>query len=242
MIQQHLMVDILRLGIINYSVVDSTQELIKRFIVSDPNLSNIIISADHQKSGVGRMRKSWSSVPGNTAFSILFNLNFNQSIKYLELNFVLAVAIGEAIKNILSPSFDKLLKYKWPNDILMDGKKVSGILVELYGNKCIIGIGINIFPVEGFGNLNQYNSNLTQRQIFDRVILSIQKYLNLWINSGWGKIRILWLERAYKKGEEILFSNSRMKIRGIFEGIDDEGNIILLNQGNMNKYNIGEYI
>jgi BirA family biotin operon repressor/biotin-[acetyl-CoA-carboxylase] ligase len=112
----------------------------------DKGISNkTVIIADRQIEGRGRTGKIWVSPEGNFYASLVVGQVTDIS-KLTELTFVTALAVGDTLLSFISYSN---VQYKWPNDILIDVKKISGILLEKRSNLnlLIIGIGINIISV-----------------------------------------------------------------------------------------------
>jgi BirA family biotin operon repressor/biotin-[acetyl-CoA-carboxylase] ligase len=141
----------LYLGRIKYfDHIDSTNDEAKRWgRAGSPDLSLIV--AEEQKAGRGRAGKRWHTVPGaSLAFSLLFRdiplKNIPMAAILPRMNALGALAVCEAVEDIYSLS----ASIKWPNDVLIKGNKVAGVLteVEWFGNDVeavIVGIGVNVF-------------------------------------------------------------------------------------------------
>ena len=131
----------MKIKAINHQIVESTNDeaikLIKKNI-SQP----ILITSKRQSKGRGQRGKKWLSLKGNLFFSILFEINEKKiNLKqYTKLNAYL-------LRNVLSKYIFKKIKIKWPNDLMIDHKKVCGILQEIIDHKekkfMIVGVGIN---------------------------------------------------------------------------------------------------
>ena len=138
--------------------VNSTNDSAIKIIMNSNNKSGIVI-ADKQKKGRGRYGKKWTSYKGNLFVTIFFNFDkINVSLKKMtHLNCSL-------IKKLLSFYYKKKISIKAPNDLLINKKKISGILQEMIkkdnNNYMIVGVGINLIKSP---NINNYpTTNLTE--------------------------------------------------------------------------------
>jgi biotin-[acetyl-CoA-carboxylase] ligase BirA-like protein len=135
--------------IISFDSIDSTNEEAKRRIKSGDISDRVLITSKVQTSGKGRYSKGWVSADGNMFATIVIRINnsLNEAALY---SFVTAISVGEAIKDFIND--DITVQYKWPNDVMLDGKKLSGILLETLkdSNGCnwlIIGTGVKSFNI-----------------------------------------------------------------------------------------------
>ena len=131
----------MKLKIVKFKSVKSTNDEAIKLIRSDKYFSGLV-SSSSQTKGRGTMRKKWISHKGNIFISIFFKVNL---IKVKIESFLIINA--KIIKNILNKYTKKIIKIKKPNDLLIDGKKICGILQEVIEHKkvkyLITGIGIN---------------------------------------------------------------------------------------------------
>lgn len=231
---------------IAFDKISNTQNVAKLLIKKEDIYLNIplIIHGYRQLYGRGRYKKFWHSPLGNLYFSIIIS-NINAS----HICFLTALAIRSAI-NYYIPNI--LIEYKWPNDIMVEGKKIAGILVESINRYIIVGVGvnINIYPKIDSLKLGALK-NFTKKEIDISSLLSnitnqFDYYLSILVSKGFSKIRNLWLKNAYKLNQEISFNipdyNSTRVIKGKFCGITDEGDIIIENNFGTNIFYIGEIL
>lgn len=223
--------------VLTFNKLESSNEEAKMFLDYNIVESNSIIWVEHQTSGKGRMSRKWESTPGNLTFSIILKKHHFNIESISALPFITSLAIGQAIESSFSQKkFD--ISLKWPNDVLINNKKVAGILIEskiLPSQKIdwiIIGIGLNIlaspsqtsYPstslfTEGLAIANsQMLDNLMQK--FTNVMQSHQKL-------GFPQIRKKWLEKAAFKNQKIQISMQNKVLTGEFSGIDKDGNLKL---------------
>ena len=133
--------------ILIFDQLDSSSLEARRMIENSTAQHGQIIWAKNQTAGYGRRKRPWSSEDGNLFFSVVLKPTFPLGDCWM-LNFALAVAIGETLKNYINKK--DIVTYKWPNDILLNGKKISGCLIELISSAnpndfyVICGVGVNV--------------------------------------------------------------------------------------------------
>jgi len=193
---------------------------------------SFLVYSDIQTKGRGKAGRSWFSSKNNLAFSLVLKEKIAPS-KLHQFVFLSAVAMAEILEELGAN-----ISLKWPNDILINDKKVAGILVEsIIANKefadfIIIGIGLNIIDIPSdvfypttslkLENLKLYN----KKDYIDRFIAKFfPLYENLKLN-GFNQVKEKWLARA-KLNTIITLNDDGTKVTGIFNGIDDKGNIII---------------
>ncbi len=199
-----------------------------------------IILAKQQSAGRGRQNRSWISPAGNLYFSLLLLPKISVE-KIPHLSFVGITALRLAVKNSVS---------KWPNDLLIEEKKVAGILLEskISGGNCdfvALGIGVNlisnpsetIFPAS---NLKNFGIEISPQEMLKNFLNEFEKLYQNWLNFGFAGIRQLWLQNAYRLNEEIKIKLDGEEIAGVFSGMDEEGNLILNREGKILKISVGD--
>lgn len=225
-----------------FDVIDSTNEQAKRLIISKEFVGNFVVTANEQTAGRGRNGRQWVSHPGNLYFSII--KQFSNDIQNLfQVSFVSALAMGDTLKEFIP---DEDIKYKWPNDVLVDGKKISGILLELISSRLIIGVGVNLASAPDVENpatsvVQILGNEVDKMEFLEKFVHHFEKSLFLWQNKGFQYIREHWLGKAYKYGEEICIKPGDKVIRGIFREIDEIGNInVETADGNLHTISAGD--
>ncbi len=210
----------------DYDVLTSTNDKAKE----QSNLATkpLVISAICQTKGRGRRGRTWVSKEGNLFFSQL--LSFPMPLS--DLVFISSLSVAKAILEI-APQL--AVKIKWPNDVLIDGKKVCGILLETGENAtAIIGIGINLrqspsaddilYPTTALGDLGVEISR-------DKFLKIYLQHFNYWtdirLKQSFEPIRSAWLELAAFLDEKITVNCTAKNISGIFKGIDEQGLLLL---------------
>jgi BirA family transcriptional regulator, biotin operon repressor / biotin---[acetyl-CoA-carboxylase] ligase len=248
----------------NHQSIDSTNDEAKRLIASGCK-SNFIITAKEQTKGRGRDGRVWSSGAGNLYMSLALCNPICCAHRHPELDsgskrgadkilnqvqdddnktdfcFISGLALAQSIGT-------QNLFLKWPNDLILNDKKLAGILIESISNYLIIGIGVNVaVSPEDINrpatNLLKEGINIPPEKLLKNIIKNFEKYYILWKTQGFEPIRKLWLERAYRLNQEIGFNYKGVLISGIFKDIDDRGNIIIKDSTDaMYKFEIGEVL
>ncbi|WP_353270260.1 biotin--[acetyl-CoA-carboxylase] ligase [Wolbachia endosymbiont (group A) of Myopa testacea] len=224
----------------HYKEVSSTNEealdLIERGISNET-----IIIADKQTEGRGRTGKSWISPEGNLYVSLIINQETDVS-KLTELTFVTALAVGNTLLSFMN---DSNIQYKWPNDVLVDSKKISGILLERKSNSnwLIIGIGINVnhAPLPGTTCISNYDESVSNMDLSKELIINFNKLRKQWLFDGFYAIREMWLKKAFKMNEQISVKLADKLYEGIFADIDKSGKLVLQQKdGSLIYFDAGE--
>ena len=234
----------------NLPMVESSNKTAWQRVKDDSNINHHVIIADQQSGGRGRMGRIWESPLGNLYFSLIYKLKDQNLLKIMV--FLTSVAINNASRFFLADQKINI-ENKWPNDLLINGKKVCGILIENKKNKfgnidCVIGVGVNlishpqktIYPAVNFAEfgVNIDKSEFLQKFLEDFYIL-IEKFQNF----GFMPIRNMWLANAFKLGEYINLSLSDKNIEGVFKDIDVDGCLILEDANSKNiKINTADFM
>lgn len=191
-----------------------------------------LIWAKQQNAGVGRRGRSWVSPVGNLYCSVLLRPE-KPAFEAAQLSFVAAVALHQAISSFL-PSGNHL-RLKWPNDVLLNGRKLAGILLESKSKSegvvdwLIIGTGVNIseYPVKTDGlaaiSLKSAGVTVPVAALLDRYAMALLEWYFTWKNQGFDPVRKAWLENAHGLGEPIKAQMPRETFFGIFSGLDENG-------------------
>ena len=198
------------------------------------------ILAKNQTKAHGRRGRVWSNPNGN--FSATLGLKLSGDPANLALrSFVTALALFDTLAYITKAS--KLLSLKWPNDVLMEDKKVAGILLESFGSGKItdfllIGVGVNLVPLPdgiepSFGgmvrptSLSDFGFKINPEDFLVYLAANFDYWEKQLRSSGFSELRKVWLSRAIKIGEMITVRTGLDLYEGIFDTIDDSGNLVL---------------
>ena len=219
-----------------FEELDSTNNEAKRRILEGILPAQCVIRAKKQSSGRGRHGKSWDSLEGNLFFSIILPRT-GPLDSMTQLSFISSLAIEKAISNLLLKYKKRpKIELKWPNDVLLNNKKLSGILIESAGSNneyMIIGIGINItkspklieYEATDLHSEEIYFTN--SDDILHQIITNFLKYYYLWIAEGFLPIRKKWIKKSKALGDIISVKTNQSRISGKFIDIDFRGSIRL---------------
>ncbi|WP_156774350.1 biotin--[acetyl-CoA-carboxylase] ligase [Fictibacillus arsenicus] len=217
--------------------VKSTQE-IAHSLAREGALEGSIVLADEQTGGRGRLGRAWQSPSGTGIWMSLILRPEIPLQKAPQLTLLIAVAASRAIEKVTGLE----AAIKWPNDLLIKGKKVAGILTELQAeadsiHSVIVGIGMNV---------NQEKKHFTEEiseiatslaieggktykraEIAGAVLQEIENLYRSYLVKGFAVIKLLWEARAYSLGKRITARSVTGSITGYAKGITDEGVLLL---------------
>jgi BirA family biotin operon repressor/biotin-[acetyl-CoA-carboxylase] ligase len=222
----------------------STQDMVRN-LAETGEPEGLAIQALQQSKGRGRHGNDWVSPMGNLYISKLLRPSCKAD-KAGQMAFVTAVALSDAIDEVIEDGHVKTLK--WPNDVLIDGKKVSGILLESKLDKhgridyLIVGTGVNIFaPPEGAVGLDAIKKERIAINTFRDLYLEklLARYIS-WQDKGFAEIRHTWLKQAHGLGQDMKIRLPEITYHGVFEGIDDNGTLIATVDGEKRTFTAGE--
>ena len=215
----------------NYAQLPSTQDYVKE--LGDEGLpEGIVVQCMTQTKGRGRHGNIWTSPMGGLYMSALLRPECGAQIAG-QLSFVVAVAVSAAMDEVLADGHKKTLK--WPNDILIDGKKCAGILLESGMNGAMVnwiaaGIGVNVLSApEGAVCLQEVckGRQVPIHPFRDVVLGHLSARYKHWRHHGFADIRDEWLAQAHALNQPIKARLAKDEFSGIFKGIDEKGALLL---------------
>ena len=199
------------------------------------------VFAEEQTKGKGRVGRRWESGRGGIYFSISLNLN----IPIADIPKITLIGGLAACKTLENYS----ARIKWPNDVLMNGKKVCGILSEFVGEelstKIVMGIGINVrnkIPEnlrEKATSLAEIDPDVTITDLFDKLCRCLGSYLRMFPNR-WDEILEEWKKLSDTIGKQVEVAVGNQKYVGIAVDIDRDGGLMIDRDGEIVKAISGE--
>jgi len=218
----------------HFEVIDSTNEEARRLAAAG-QIEPVWIAADRQTAGRGRRGRTWESPNGNLAATLLISPGKPAS-ECAQLSFVAALA-GSDTAAYFAPNAS--VKVKWPNDVLAEGRKIAGILLESASTGSeqpqwlAIGIGMNLaeypegteFPATALNALGVKPPK--PADALTKLAASWAGWYDIWRDHGFGPVRDAWLARAANLGGRIRARLQTEETTGVFEGIDTTGALIL---------------
>jgi BirA family biotin operon repressor/biotin-[acetyl-CoA-carboxylase] ligase len=208
-----------------FDVVDSTNTV----AVACPMYS--VVCAEKQTAGRGRLGRKWISEKGNLFMSVV--LPADEKMTFYGL--MASVAVAKTFRKY-QPTL------KWPNDVLIDGKKICGILSEKHDDKLILGIGINVlkapksreilYPVTA---LSEYTNETEKENVMNQILNFLEEEIRSFEKAGVEHLRKEWLSFAPMVGQKIEVHTPTETIVGFFETISSSGELVL-NTENKQRY------
>lgn len=188
------------------------------------------ITACQQTQGRGRLGHHWDSPEGNLYFSFIMRIPG-------ELCGLMSLSLALALHDALRPLTGASVELKWPNDVLVDGRKIGGILIEMEGDAALVGIGVNILHApSGKAFLNEWQ-DIDAEAFLPLLLAQIER---VYEEADPVKAAARWNELAAYKGREISFLHGREMLSGIFEGVDEHGHARIRGKDGTKTYASGE--
>jgi BirA family biotin operon repressor/biotin-[acetyl-CoA-carboxylase] ligase len=221
--------------VVAFETIGSTNdEALRRAEAGAPE--GTVISAGRQEGGRGRRGRAWSSPPGNAYSSTIVRPRCPPE-RAAQLGFVTALAVCDAALAGLPPTSTVCLK--WPNDVLVAGAKISGILLESsvgtdgLVDHVVIGTGINVAVAPPAGATSFAAASLRDcgdardgPAVLQAYLAALAARLAQW-REGFTGTRADWLARAAWLGETVAVSQGDQRIEGRFAGLDADGALLL---------------
>jgi BirA family biotin operon repressor/biotin-[acetyl-CoA-carboxylase] ligase len=216
--------------VVYYPTLPSTMDTAREKARQGEEEGTVVIAGE-QTAGRGRLKRSWLTPEGNIALSILLR-PANASLPYLIM--IASLAAARSIESVSGQT----TQIKWPNDVLIDGKKICGILIEneLKGNKVdfsIIGIGINVaLKVTDHKEIADTATSLTTKQNDDlrlKLIKALlQEFDKLYFQLPDGKaIYEAWRRKLLTLGKSVKATWGKQVIEGTAEDVDENGALLI---------------
>jgi BirA family transcriptional regulator, biotin operon repressor / biotin---[acetyl-CoA-carboxylase] ligase len=233
-------------GRVRYEELDSTNSEARRRAEAGES-GPLWISAARQTAGRGRRGRVWNSGEGNLAATLLLRPEAPQSITG-QLSFAAALAAADMVSRFAPGA---AIQVKWPNDVLAEGRKIAGLLLE--GSSApqstwlAIGIGVNLasfpdgteFPATSLAQLGI--APPSPEEALTVLAARFAHWYDAWMKDGFEIVRTAWLARASGLGTSIRARLANHQTRsGLFEGIDAGGALLLNEQGHVRAIAAGE--
>lgn len=202
---------------------ESTQLLL------DPSLpEGAIATTGHQTGGRGRLGRSWQDTPGRSLLcSVLLKPPADR--RAAELTLVGALAVAETVERALG----RAAQIKWPNDVLVEGRKVSGGLADLREGAVILGLGINVnqnedelpadarLPAASLRTLDGRERDI--KQLLDDVLHTLDECYATWRSDGLAALHDRIAQRDFLRGREVVVGD----VSGVVRAIASDGRLEL---------------
>jgi BirA family biotin operon repressor/biotin-[acetyl-CoA-carboxylase] ligase len=209
--------------------IDSTNEACRLRAVAG-EAAGLVIRADRQTAGRGRRGRSWNSPEGNLYASLLLR-PARPSSEAAALGFAAVTAMGDVAEALLPAAAQ--VRHKWPNDLLINGRKASGILLETQPGFLVLGIGVNIVshpmdtPYPATDLIAEGAVPLSPQALLERVLAAFAPLYDQWEADGFASLLPAWRRRAAGLGEAIEVRLERETLSGLFKDLEPDGTLRL---------------
>jgi BirA family biotin operon repressor/biotin-[acetyl-CoA-carboxylase] ligase len=208
-----------------YETIDSTNLEAQRLAAGGLR-GPLWLIAYEQGAGKGRLGRTWLSARGNLYSSLLLPVAAPATV-IPQIAFVTALAVHDAVAGFCGAGKVRL---KWPNDCLLDGAKVAGILCETAaGGQVVIGCGINVaHSPQGLAyatsHVQQHAPDASVEAVYAAYAAALEARLGQWQQGvGFGGILAAWQERAHGLGQAVHVVAGARRLEGVFTGLSDDG-------------------
>jgi BirA family biotin operon repressor/biotin-[acetyl-CoA-carboxylase] ligase len=229
--------------IVLYDSLGSTNDVAMK-MVSDHCPEGMVIIADSQREGKGRMERRWFSVRGR---SVVFSVITRPSSSLIGFTLMCGLSVVDALNEV-----SKGLMIKWPNDIYAQGKKLGGILSEASRGMVVAGIGINVNEDRVDFNpeikdtaisLNILNgSKLDRKRIICMIINKLDTFYQKWEREGFSALKNDVQSKMAYMGRSVKFQTNDQCIEGKVNGIDEKGYLEMDVDGRRRYFSTGDLI
>ena len=205
-----------------------------------------VVWARAQTAGRGRRGRTWASPEGNLHVSVVLR---NVGPTAPQLGFVAALAVADAMDEVCGSARARL---KWPNDVLLDGAKLAGLLLEVeqtpHGVATILGIGVNVrhFPLDASypaTSLRVHGFEVSVDVMLAYVLATLDSRLDQWMRQGFDRVRSEWALRGHRRGDALrLNAPPGREVSGRFVGLDEDGSLLALVDGAVERFSAAEIV
>jgi len=226
--------------------VTSTNEWAKKLARQSAPEGTVVI-AETQTHGRGRLCREWISPLGGLWFSLILRPK-HRPARVPQLIFVAGLAVAETLRE----QYDLRTETKWPNDVLVNGRKICGILGETSTtgkeiNAVVLGIGINanfaaeqVLPESLRARATSLETELNRKiqleELFNRLLMKLEATYRLYTRKGFSPILKQWKRYAGFLSQEVDVTDRNEKITGVAFDVDEDGVLILLLQNGVFKH------
>ncbi|MEM3668729.1 MAG: biotin--[acetyl-CoA-carboxylase] ligase [Candidatus Bathyarchaeia archaeon] len=232
-------------------VVGSTNELAKELAVLGAPEGTVAI-AQTQTAGRGRLSRVWFSPEGGLWFSVVLKPKL-KAAEAVRLVFVAGLAVADVLREL----YGLKVETKWPNDVLVGGRKICGVLAEMstLGEKvnfAVLGIGVNanfdvrkVFPEELWESatslMNELGRKVKLEELFRALLERLDCVYEQFLKEGFNPVLERWKSYAGFLGKQVVVAGETEKLRGLALDVDSEGALVLkLEDGTIRRVFVGD--
>ena len=234
--------------LVPHDTIGSTNDEAKRLARGGAEEGTLVWALE-QTAGRGRRGRGWASPPGNLYASLILRPRCPVD-QAAQLGFIAALAIGDTLSSICGRR--EGLSYKWPNDVLLRGRKIAGILLEAELGAgaapefVVVGVGVNLvlsprdtaFPATSI--IEEDLGTVSAGAVLESFARHFQAWAEHWCKEGFGPVRAAWRSHAAALGESIRVHLEPTTLHGRFLDIDQHGALLLESAGEIRHISAGE--
>jgi len=231
--------------------IDSTNKSAKELALDGAREGTVVI-AETQTKGRGRLGREWVSPTGGLWFSLILRPKLRPS-EAVKLTFVAGLAVAKVLREM----FDLKVETKWPNDVLVNGRKICGILTEMNTtgetvNFVVVGVGVNTnFDVEkafpehlrrvATSLENELGRKVRLEELFRGLLERLENLYELFTKEGFNSILEEWKNHAGFLGRQVEVTSPTEKLSGLALDVDHDGALVLrLEDGTIRRVFVGD--
>lgn len=235
-------------NIIRFDTLDSTSNFVANSLMSGTYNDGDVILAQYQTNGRGQRDSKWQSLPFEN-----LTISFAIPCDFLELQeqFLLGKAILVGMHNFLSTTLKIDVAIKWPNDVLVNERKIAGMLIETKRvdekRYAIVGLGLNINQMAFAPDLNatslalELQHKVATASVANNVVKHVDSQLELLGSGNYDAVRVAYWNRLYGNNEWLNFKTDTRTFSGKITGVDDSGLLMVRSkQGHSKSYRAKE--
>lgn len=213
-----------------YQSLPSTQNTLKAMITEGKAEEKTCVRAITQTKGYGRHGRKWEGASGNLSFSFMLKPQVSIAQK-TTLSLITGIALIRAIQKILGNTINIDIVLKWPNDVMINGDKCAGILLENVDDNLVVGIGVNVAsaPIDGSTCLSKYSdTKISEEVLLIEFLDAFDNIYPLWLKEGFAAFRSDFMTLSYKKDTAVCVKLPHNMVEGLFQGVDEDGSMLIL--------------
>lgn len=233
-----------------FDSLPSTSDLVTK-LACQGEPEGLAVLAREQTAGRGTRGRGWTSPIGNLFLSVLLR-PAGPITNAGHWALLTGVALIEALSSF-TPDDVHALTLKWPNDVLLRGRKLAGILMDSAtqpGGRLdwlVVGIGANLasapeVPGRATACLAELVASPAPERVAEALLVRLDNWLGIAHAEGFAKVRAAWLARAQAIGSALRLMQNGMVIEGSFAGLGDDGSLLLAAAGKVRSYSTGEVL
>ncbi len=213
----------------------STMDEAMRLGIADA-VAGTVVCAETQAQGRGRLGRQWVSPAGKGIYASLLLRPQTPLSQVAQLTLVSAVAIAQALREVSGLE----VRIKWPNDILIGGKKIAGILTELNAEMdrvrfVVVGFGVNVntltaeLPAHATSLKVETQKDFSRILVLQEILRSFEKWLNIFEREGFAPVRESWKKLSCTLGQRVKFVEPSLEVTGLAFDLAPDGSLLLRN-------------